>query len=504
MEKDPSLHTEQQIEVQAILEQHGLSEKGLFIERSDEEMDGNWTATGVKTDFKHPETGDIITAVKVSKYDEETGMMMDRAVPLDDLRAWNASPDEDTVSREQLPLKGAESAKREDYSMPERDKVLGVVESAGEVALLGLASSGDGKGTADQLSGNETASQLSSSEQAAYIAEGSRVDQAMTELYESWGLPEGADAEEAVWKIDHEVERVEGILQLLHGFDDGRRVGVNQLFASLDEGRMALSDKSRSAIEEFVGDRRFGELQSLANGREQAFLPAGIRAKLGDLSRGLDGLRAGFDDLNSRGPNFLNPEGAQLTMNSLRQIPEVTNLMTQARMQLQDMRNNLAGYQDTTPEAEGKEFAFRNEQVAQWEERLHGDLSPEELEAITQEIEAAVSLEAEMIDDPDSSSRWFGDRIQSNSLKSRNRIDVTGRPARAVPSRRYVAEGIVDMLRGDFRVDLISKQDPIVLDSNLIGGVEVGQHRAAALAMLYGNKWQEAADRLGFEVQQRQ
>ena len=71
-----------------------------------------------------------------------------------------------------------------------------------------------------------------------------------------------------------------------------------------------------------------------------------------------------------------------------------------------------------------------------------------------------------------------------------------------IPSRRYVAENMTDMLRGEFKVDMISRSDAIVLDKSSVGGIEVGQHRAAALAMLYGKDWQVAAKKLGFGVEQ--
>ncbi|MCA9348300.1 hypothetical protein KC867_02730 [Candidatus Saccharibacteria bacterium] len=109
-----------------------------------------------------------------------------------------------------------------------------------------------------------------------------------------------------------------------------------------------------------------------------------------------------------------------------------------------------------------------------------------------------------MQDDPNSPSRWFGYRIVADDDKTRANVNVSGRSFTA-SSQRYVAELMTDMLRGEFNVESIKDFDAIMLNTNDVGGIEVGQHRAAALAMLYGNEnWQKIAKELGHKIKERQ
>src|SRR5690606_25121042 len=122
-------------------------------------------------------------------------------------------------------------------------------------------------------------------------------------------------------------------------------------------------------------------------------------------------------------------------------------LLTQARVQLEEMRIGLVGYEERASETDVSEIEYRNEQVESWAKELETEVTPERLEEITRDMHAAVEREAVMVDDPNSPSRWFGNVILSNdSKKSRNRPDITGRPMASIPSRRYVAENMVDML----------------------------------------------------------
>ena len=141
---------------------------------------------------------------------------------------------------------------------------------------------------------------------------------------------------------------------------------------------------------------------------------------------------------------------------------------------------------------------YRKEQVAGWRNALKGDISPQELERVTSEIESAIRREVSLIDDPNSPSRLFGDRIFSNGDKARHSASTEQGRGNNTSSQRYSAEMTTDILRGKFDV---SRADEIVLNNKRICGVENGQHRVAALAMIFGpNDWQEAAKAMGHKI----
>jgi len=140
---------------------------------------------------------------------------------------------------------------------------------------------------------------------------------------------------------------------------------------------------------------------------------------------------------------------------------------------------------------------YREEQVASWLDRLNGEVAPETQEEVTAEIESAIAREVSLTDDPNSPRRWFGERILSNSNKSRHGASVELGRGYETTSRRYAAELAVDILMGRFDT---RRADEIVLNNNRIGGVEIGQHRVAALAMIYGSNWQEKAKEDGHKI----
>lgn len=333
-----------------------------------------------------------------------------------------------------------------------------------------------------------------------------QIDIAMAELREGWGLPEDTYTSDAIQKIDIEADRINGMLTLLVGFDAIREVAGRQLQASLNDGKMALFGSNRRAIDSLVHDKYFSELLKVSNNEETAFLPAAIKNKLKDLGRSLTNLRYGYEEMNRRGPNWIDPEGAIKVKQSLRQLPEVTRQLYLARQQLEDMKINIKGYSGDQEIVDSKEVEYRNGQVLEWKKALENDsLPPEELEAITRQIEISIAREAETVV-PGSPGSWFGARIIDNSDSvSKNRHAASselGREKGGTKSQRIVAEMVVDMLRGQFDISR-AKGDVIMQSDSQKGNIEYGVHRAAALAMIYGQKWQEAGLKLGHDIQKR-
>jgi len=156
---------------------------------------------------------------------------------------------------------------------------------------------------------------------------------------------------------------------------------------------------------------------------------------------------------------------------------------------------NLDGVQN--PGAIDAMDKYREEQVASWIDRLDGEVTSEALEEVTAEVESAIAREVSLTDDPNSPRIWFGERILSNSNKARHASSVELGRGYKTSSWRYSAEIVVDILRGKFDT---SRADVIVLNENRIGGVEIGQHRVAALAMIYGPNWQEKAKENGHKI----
>ncbi len=462
-------------------EQLGLP-KQVNVVRTSGEVQSDWRVHSF-SDFNDPNTNEVNRFVNVVRANPD-GRELLKTVRLSDLQQWNAQPDQPELNDDTVPLEAGrvmgDRVKEPDLEPNSEIKEAKIVNLSGDVALRGAG--------------------IELPEPVQQEVDNPRVHRAMVELNESWGLPEGTTAEQAAVKIETELERVNGVLKLLHGFDGVRGSVVNQLHASLNEGKMLLTGSGRRALEEMVYDKRFAGLQRLASGGDKAFLPAKISGRLKDFERSLNGLRYGLDEMNSRGPNFIDTEGAQITLRSLRQMPEITALLSQARSRLEEARQDLVGYKETERSTETETIKYRNERIEMLSQELVGEVTPERLEEIIQETEASITLEVGMVDDPNSPHRWFGDRILANTNKDRARVDITGRQEhKKASSRRYVAELMVDMMRGMFRADLA--YDAIVLSNKSVGGVKLGQHRAAALAMLYGNEWPKIVDKLGHKVE---
>ena len=480
-------------------EQLGLP-TSVVIQRTSSDTDKGWVVDGFRENYPHPDTGELITAVKLSKYDTETGITYERAVSLSDLQVWNKPPEEDTIPREQPPMPVTPETKSTGESIE-------VAREVGQVAV-------EESGVVEPVVDIQGPSDKSAVEQAHFKTEpestpdlGEKQAQAIKALQEIWGLPESqtleAGVEHATTMLDEQMQKLDiasGLLSQLDGVGNGLQ---RQIAESMGESRNLVTGSTRQELERLLFGREFSTLLDLTNGDQ--FLPAPIRNKLGEFGRNLRGMQQSFSAMNSRGPNFLDMGAADTLSRQWRALPEVTRQVVLARQQVEEMRTNLVGYRESS-EVNSEKSEFRNEQVENWSKELAGEVTPERLEEITSEMQAAVALEAGMVDDPNSPSRWFGDRVINNWPKSnRESTHITGKEPATIGSQRYVAELMADMLTGRYNVQAGNSPLPIEVsgdeDAPVHEKVDSGFHRAAALAMLYGQDWQKTAKKLGIKIE---
>lgn len=341
-------------------------------------------------------------------------------------------------------------------------------------------------------------------EQQAEIQEApsARRKAAINELRESWNFKEDASEQEIVRGLTSEFVQLTKAMHTLRGFDDTRKRAVRAIHETqASRGPVYLGPKIKGQVDEFLHSAGFASLIS----DDHSVLPANIQSKLTDISkqaRLLSDRYQSMTKLYTANQIMLDMEHAGYVASILgRQFPAIEKDIIVAYKHVSDMIERL-GIRSTGDDREkGTEDAtYRTEEFKQWAEELSGGLvSPERLDEIISDIENRVQIESEMDGDPNSPRVWFGDSIYSTFKKARAQGGMTGRGADA-PHTLYVAELTVDILGGKF-IQKLTDGDAILLDRAQKGGVRVGQHRAAALAMIYGNKWPEIASKLGFKIE---
>lgn len=125
---------------------------------------------------------------------------------------------------------------------------------------------------------------------------------------------------------------------------------------------------------------------------------------------------------------------------------------------------------------------------------------PERIRSLRDSVQNAVEIVVGMEDDPNSPRKWFGSRVLEDSQKTRSLVAQESWGKEKASSQSIVAEMIVDILGGNF--DFSQNPDPIIIIGD--GEVSQGQHRAAALAMIYGNNWRKPAEAAGFIIDRKQ
>lgn len=334
-----------------------------------------------------------------------------------------------------------------------------------------------------------------------------KVQAALVELTNTWGLPAGTSLEGAIKILDGQADKITSALKSLDEFEPTVQATALDIKNSLNRQTNALRGSSRDAMSAFIGGNGMRGLTELAR-VDTSVLPPHTKRQLAELGNVMNRIRSTYDATVARGRTWFDGEAATQLKRQLDTMPRHKEDVKDALREVQQMQLRLKGSMTEMGAAEvkgGKEAQeYRNETVRQWAEALsRDDITAEQLEEVTAAMQASVLMESSMRDDPNSPYKWFGERVRSNDSKERAQVQFTGRKDRInVPSTRYVAELMTDMLRGKFKVDANGVNEAITLSDSSVGGVVLGQHRAAALAMLYGNKdWQRIAKEKGFKIE---
>ncbi len=383
-------------------------------------------------------------------------------------------------------------------------EVVEVAEDIGEVAVEST--------TDEQIVDAELGVEAPLEDSQLAVGEVARVNPetaqtALNEMTSTWGLPEGTSLESAIKIIDKQAEDIISALKGLKDFEPIAQVTRLDLKNSLTRQTNAFRGSSRDAMNAFIGGKDMQAVANLAR-LDSRVLPPHTRRQIAELGNVMNRIRSTYDATVARGRTWFDGEAGSQLKRQLDLLPRHQEDVKDALREVQQMQMRLKGTMtefDTVETKDGKDTQeYRNETIKQWAETLsRDDLTAEQLEEVTSAMEASVLLETTMRDDPNSPYKWFGGRIRSNDTKERAQVQLTGRRDRGyVPSTRYVAELMTDMLRGKFMIDANGVNEAITLSDTSTGGIVLGQHRAAALAMLYGNdNWQRIAREKGFKIE---
>lgn len=341
-----------------------------------------------------------------------------------------------------------------------------------------------------------------------------RQDRLIAEITTELGLPEGASPEQLLGELGSRIDGLKRIGRNMDNMEQARHTLQRGIRESLDANGPRVNFRAIEEFRGFVNSAAYLSIRKLVQesnqgrrGNLQHKFIAGTGSQrsesilrmpmyIDDAFRGMNRNVTAIDlDAANRLRRTLGEPWDDLRVGVKRlstQFEERAETLHRIRVERRQSGN--IGH-ETSEEKTGK---YRNEQVEKWKKELSGqNITAERLKEIENDMQNAVTIEAGMIDDPNSPRKWFGNRILDNSGKSRADINHTGRDASNVGSRQYVAEIMADMLAGKFRVhDLI---DPIEMKGSL---VETGQHRVAALAMLYGDRWVNEALEMGQRIDQ--
>lgn len=339
--------------------------------------------------------------------------------------------------------------------------------------------------------------------------ESNRPEISLEEAVSKYGFEEDASAEYVINELESALSRLDGMLKFHSNDVSGVFIQAIPLIKATLEGggTVHFAGNKREAMREILlglGERSF---RRMVAGMDTTHLSKATKSRIEGLSRQL--LQAGnaFEDATRRGSNFIADEPAGVLLKLLGRINDVDPLSKEARALRQDINDlrrahgmpelEVFAKPGNGAESSDGEVEFRNEQVKKWAavaaELKEAGVDDPRLEKLVDDIRNSVATESGMDADPNSPRIWFGDRVRDDDNKNRA-IPRAGQSH--TKSQRYVAELVADMLRGSFDTGR-SKQDKIRLNPNVTGGVELGQHRAAALAMIYGSEWTKKATSMG-------
>ena len=340
-----------------------------------------------------------------------------------------------------------------------------------------------------------------------------RRDSVVADIAGELGLPENTSLELLVRDIGQKIDALKNIGRNMDNMEEAKHMLQRGIRDSLDSGSPMVRFRAVEEFRSFLNSRAYLSIRNLiqetAQGPSRSLQHKAIAGSgsqnveailrmpmyMDNAFRGMDRTRTAIDlDAASRLRRALGEPWDDLRVGAKR-------LRTQLEERMETLQKIEAegGHNKTSHEKIAVAVEkYRNEQVEKWAQELSGqDITPERAKEIASEMQNAVAIEAGMVDDPNSPRKWFGNRILENSGKRRADINHTGREAAQIGSQQYVTEIMTDILTGKFRVH--SLIDPIEMKGNR---VETGQHRVAALAMMYGDRWPEKALAMGQRIDQ--
>lgn len=332
--------------------------------------------------------------------------------------------------------------------------------------------------------------------------------QAMRELREEWGMPEDFTEQQAVERLMAEHDELKGMIRQLRNFAQAGQDAAIAIYRTLDgRGIVYLGNNGKDRVDQFLLGKASKQIDGFPALESSTLLPKRVRETIAQHQLDLKKLRNTWQQATygfRNGRPSLEGDSARTAAGYLSgSVPELQRTLTNADRQIQKQIEHITGRPFGAKEVEAikEEIIYRTPEYAQLAKELEKGVTPERLEEITQQFEAAINTEVGMVDDPNSPRQYFGERIISNThTKERAQVQLTGRlNAPYASPRRYVAELMTDMLRGKF--DTKRALDSILLDNKQTGGVRLGMHRAAALAMLYGKDWPQIAAKMGHKIE---
>ena len=466
--------------------QYGLPEH-VNVPRSSGEIQPGWSVSEVHS-FA-PNDGDPKLYATVTFTDPQLGEVY-KTLPLDTLRALNPRVEDDDITVDANEIRAMRQATNGESDDNKQEVVSPepIVEVIGVVAVRAEIPAPYDNAIAESQS-EASRSVLTQQER------------------EKLAVPESMSDAELRSKLLEDYDKV--VTSLAWLFERQPVIDAARLSISRSDREIAnMSDHDFGEISRFFEGSEYRTLTSLLspneNGRGMTFADRQTRSHFSSMKQQLERIRHLWytsTEVNRAkwGRNAVDVEvGRKFSNTTGSLLPEVISELSASKRNMADALELLGvKVAKETEEKLSEDPEYRNEFVAKWAERAKTlkDVSPDntDLEQLIQEIEIDVLREAGRKDNPDSPSQWFGDRIfDTNQTKAREGIGYSGRKAGNNSSTRYVAELAADLLRGKFGGS--SKSDSIKIDSRENPpSVEIGQHRAAALAMIYGKNWQKMA-----------
>lgn len=329
----------------------------------------------------------------------------------------------------------------------------------------------------------------------------------VAEIAEKIGLNPEADLDSVINTVQTQINQVRELIGSQQMFEGLLQNVTNQLDLLTGGSVSAIDQQLLIDLGTYRDSGYHRVLELINDSRALTQLPPDLRMQINSTAGELQGFMYATNTLLEGGVDSMDISRMRACLNSLNQ------LQYQARLaeQMLDQYNQLligfaAADEQYKKEHENLEQSeFRNAQVEAWAAELSSpSLTPERSEEIIKEMKASLLREKNAIEDPNSPRKWFNEAVMRDRVKSRGESSyITGRTQGETKSNQYVAEIMHDMLAGTFDISKGNSPLPIEIRRDPVTLQEVpesGVHRIAALAMLYGNKWQDIAKSKGIEI----